>query len=302
MNNALLKEINKCESFYNRVNGFLTDKLDQLLLQQLILIRLVSSLEVFMTAKVRNIFMYDKKPFLKFLSKNLDNREIKTLTQSEVLNSKNISNLHEKIFNKIQTELEWSGFKVICDFYKKYLDIDVSSFVSDTFKSDSFNYIEELHKKRHIIVHALGKDVKIFTNTKGQKKKKTKTICFTSDDFEKIFIIFKDFSEFIMEQVIAILYDENIIMNDYITAEYRFEIKSINDYSKKVMSDSFSFLTQTNDIIILSSILKYRKYIPTDDKWILRICGDGKILRSYRKILKKHEMQGNLVISDFKSF
>ncbi|WP_313002337.1 hypothetical protein [Chryseobacterium gleum] len=124
-------------SLYNRLQTKYPNKLKQLLL-----INLVTSLEVYLTDVILEVFNRDIKPFK--VDENIN------FQRNYLLNLGSIDVLKENIIKKDFRNLTSGGLTQIVKYYKKIFDIDIKSLGID------FNEIEEIHTRRHIYVHRNG--------------------------------------------------------------------------------------------------------------------------------------------------
>lgn len=118
-------------------------------LRELIFVRLISALEVFLTDTIKDIFTYTKVPFM-------DNSSRFSLSQGELLSLESISEIKTKIILKETRKLSSSGFNEIMKYYKKKFNLDLSSFPPG--KAKMIKY----HEIRHLLVHRLGKTDQAF--------------------------------------------------------------------------------------------------------------------------------------------
>jgi len=124
-------------SLYNRLQSKYPNKLKQLLL-----INLVTSLEVYLTDVIFEIFNRDIKPF------KVD--ESISFPRNYLLNLGAIDELKENIVKKDFRNLTSGGLNQIVKYYKKIFDIDIKTL------GINFEEIEEIHTRRHIYVHRNG--------------------------------------------------------------------------------------------------------------------------------------------------
>jgi hypothetical protein len=112
-------------------------------LRETIFVRLISALEVFLIDAVRDIFLARRDLFQ-------SGNKIE-FTFGEVLSATSITEVWTKVINRELRKLHSQGFKEVVKFYNNRLDIDLSTFPS------SISIIQELHDRRHLLVHRLGK-------------------------------------------------------------------------------------------------------------------------------------------------
>lgn len=113
-------------------------------LNEIIFVRLISALEVFLVDIVRDAFLQTKEPFKK--------QDLKfQLSHAKILSIKSTSNFYNKIINKECRKLSSSGFNEIIKYYKKHFNINMVGF------SPGKNKMEEYHARRNLLVHKLGR-------------------------------------------------------------------------------------------------------------------------------------------------
>lgn len=111
-------------------------------LRQLLLINSITSLEVYLTDVVYEVFTRDIKPFK-------EDAPIQ-LQKNYLLNLNSLSELQEKLIRKDIRNLTSGGLQVIDKYYLKLFGVDFKNL------GISYNDIEEIHTRRHLFVHRDG--------------------------------------------------------------------------------------------------------------------------------------------------
>lgn len=127
---------------YQELTGNAGSKLEYFL-RELIHIRIISALEVYLVDNIKYISLHSKQPFK-------SNAKVEITTQ-ELLSYKSTSAIFEKIINKECRQLSGSGYKKICKFYKDKLNIDIAN------TAPGYSIMMEYHDRRHLLVHRLGR-------------------------------------------------------------------------------------------------------------------------------------------------
>jgi hypothetical protein len=112
-------------------------------LRETILIRVISSLEVFLLDMVREVFLARRDLFH-------SNERRLDFSYGELLSASSVTELWSKVINKDVRNLQNQGFKEIVKFYQNRLKIDLTGF------EFCMGKLEEFHDRRHIFVHRLG--------------------------------------------------------------------------------------------------------------------------------------------------
>jgi len=112
-------------------------------LRKTLLVRLISSLEVFFLDVVREVFLARRDLF------HTDSKRLE-FSYGELLSVGSVTDLWSKVINRDIRNLQNQGFKEIVKFYKGRLGIDFAGCEIPMAK------LEEFHDRRHILVHRLG--------------------------------------------------------------------------------------------------------------------------------------------------
>src|SRR5258708_6701817 len=105
-------------------------------LRETVLVRLISSLEVFLLDVVRDVFLA-RRDLFHTDSKRLD------FSYGELLSASSVTELWSKVINKDIRSLQNQGFKEIAKFYRTRLKIDLTG------RGIPMYRLEEIHKLRH---------------------------------------------------------------------------------------------------------------------------------------------------------
>lgn len=143
------------ESQKNKLRKQSTRNNTESLLRELILVRSISALEIFLTDAIRDVFVVTKVPFM-------DKSVRIELSQEDLIANNSPAKIFNRIINKETRQLTSGGFKEFIKYYKKRFNIDLSSI------SPGYQVMNEYHDRRHILVHRLGQ-------TDEQYRKKYRT-------------------------------------------------------------------------------------------------------------------------------
>jgi hypothetical protein len=119
-------------------------------LRQLILVSSITTLEVFLTDLIGEIFLRDKSPFE-------EQNQIEFM-KGKILNASSIKEIQDEIISRDMRRLTSGGFSDIKKYYLTKFKIDFSKFLVP------INEIEEIHTRRHIHVHRNGVCDKEYAN------------------------------------------------------------------------------------------------------------------------------------------
>lgn len=141
-------------SFFKKNKQFVLNQ--QYFLRELILIRLISALEVYLIENIKyiaanNIFVFKTKEVISF-------------TAEEIISYDNITEIFEKLITSDCRKLSSGGFNKITDYYSSKFKLNISSIFPGQ------KILEEYHDRRHLFVHRLGKTDEYYRNKYNLKK------------------------------------------------------------------------------------------------------------------------------------
>lgn len=147
-------------------------------LDEMVLIRLVSLLEVYLVRMIETCFFYNKNLFLE--------KGKYEINISELL-LKNKETLEQEYLNSILDKSGRLGFVEIEKVYKNKFSINFKEFNT---KNYNYKHLKKLHDTRHLIIHKLGRVDEKYISDYGYTAKKIKLT------IEEIFVYFELVNEF----------------------------------------------------------------------------------------------------------
>ncbi|MDG5854384.1 hypothetical protein [Clostridium beijerinckii] len=249
-------------------------------IKDLIVIRVISALEVFLVDSIAEVFVVNKNPFI--TKKNSD--KVIELRESEILAKDSLSYIYSKIINDISSNLHRQGFKEISKYYNNILKINFNNF---RYKINDMEYgkerIERLHDVRHVLVHRLGVTDSVYRNKFNEDNKK---IHISEEELLNMFKYILGFAKYVNDNL-EILYfnDQNIYKEkkDYI--ENNIIVEKPYDSINKYIDLKFNFIVD-GQVCIVKDILNSFRY-GKNYEIILNISGDDIIINKYTSILKR---------------
>jgi len=176
-------------------------------LHEIVFVRAVSALEVFLIDLIRDTFLESKVPFKK--------QDITyQFSQAELLSLKSTSEIFARIIKKECRKLSSGGFIDIIKYYKRHFEIDLADFAPGKSK------MEEYHDRRHLLVHGLGK-----TDQQYREKYNTTKQGITIDEvyFNDCINDFRNFSRMVNNQ-----------LNYQLKNEFNPKTKKVKSFERKV--------------------------------------------------------------------
>lgn len=274
------QEIFKTEK--NRINGFLNfepvtnefivrnfEQNIPYLGRELLYIRVVSALEVFLVQSVRDIFKQTTLPF------RSDNKKVE-LNHSQILEFTNLRQLRNHLLHKETRPLSSLGYEDVVKYYKQQLGLDISSL------GPGLNKMKYYHQVRHILVHRLGKADKHF------KKQYDFTKTYLQIDEKLLIALFNDVYvyAFQVSQAIKSLINSHKIIKVY--KEFKGDRFRIEFDSK--INDKVNFLEPEYHFWVGDEIYYLEdlgiKVISKGARHIVEVWGETEILRAYKRSIK----------------
>lgn len=246
-------------------------------LREILLIRLISNLEVFLIKAIREIFLHRKDLFHK--------DGVIEFNHSELLSAESISQLWTKLINKECRNLQNQGFKEVTKYYAKTFNIELHR------SEVSLKNIEKLHDIRHLLVHRLGV---VDTEFSHKYNTKIKSVTISETEFYECCENLKKLAEFIKlkyEEIIAQKATSGKKTNSS-TANYT--ISFLTPTSEFLTSDNYSFLSKEK-YLMLKDVLSSR--IKNESSVLLELVGHKDDLIAYENSLKQYITAGNIEIT-----
>lgn len=255
----------------NKDNKFVSRKRNHQHLTEIVFVRVVSVLEVFLIDLVKEVFLQNKEPFKK-------QDIILTFPQSELLSYKSATEIYNKIINRECRKLSSGGFSDVVKYYKNIFGIDLTSFYP------GFKIMEKYHDCRHLLVHRLGK-----TDQSFRLKYNTKKQFLTVDEYYLMNCIkdFKLFGEKVNEHIKIALETKfnNEKQRKDVETSLQLKVTFLSTNSSKYFEKNFEFWVNDR-LYSFEDILDNKSYIaPNVAKYI--ISGTFVVVNMFLKILRK---------------
>ena len=254
-------------------------------LAEIVFVRAVSALEVFLVDLIRDVFLANKEPFKK-------QDIVIQFTQAELLSIKSPAEVFNKVINKECRKLTSGGFIDIIKYYKKHFNIDLSGFAPGKSK------MEEYHDRRHLLVHRLGK-----TDQQYRDKYNTSKSGISIDDSYLLdcFADFVAFSEMVNNQVIYKLkndFEEKKKKEIITERKLTIVIELLKDVIPECLEPNFEFWAG-DEFSMLSDILDSKKQIEPN-KVELKISGTFRQIKSYTRLIRREQRQKVIILETVK--
>jgi hypothetical protein len=240
-------------------------------LNEILYVRIISALEVFLIDIIRDIFLITKEPF-----KRNDLRL--ELNHAELLSISSTAEISSKIINKECRKLTSAGYEDIVKYYRRHFNIDLDSFAPGKTK------IEEYHDRRHILVHRLGKTDAEFRKKYNYSKN---GISIDEDYLFNSIENFKGFASLINSQVKYYLKNEIpaiIAKNEKVERRVKLEIRDCDELPD-FFNDNFEFWVD-DEFRMLKDIIIRREYQSPKD-FDITIAGTFREIKSFMTVVRR---------------
>lgn len=277
---TLMNEIGftqKVPSYYKIKGSGISE--NQKNLSEIIFVRFVSALEVYLVDQVRDVFIITKEPFKRQNSKP-------EFSQAELLSMKSPADIFDKIINKETRKLSSGGFNEIMKYYKIHFQLNLAEIFPGKSK------MEEYHQRRHLLVHRLGKTDQHYRDKFNYKSNR---ISVDEIYLQECFEDFKKFSEILNEKLKEKIKGNFIINKPKDKPEAKSDILVlILKGEPSIFESNFEFWAG-DQLCMFSNILDKRI---NDNERCFRILlsGTNVQMSSYSTILKKEVDRGKIKI------
>jgi hypothetical protein len=238
--------------------------------RELIYIRIVSALEVFLIQAIRDVFKHTTEPFF-------SNEKTIELNHSQILNFDSLSELKNMLLQRETRPLSSGGFDDVVKYYKKQLKIDISGLGPGVTKMKYY------HQIRHILVHRLGKVDKQF------KKQNNYTKAYLQIDELLLINVLNDMYDYALKvsEAVQVLIDKHRRLTVHKAFKgQRYHIGFDSKINDKVgfVDPKFHFWVG-DDIFYLQDI--GLKITIKGSRYEMEIWGENEVVTAYRKRIKK---------------
>ena len=247
-------------------------------LRELLFIRIVSALEVYLVDTVRDTFVVTKVPFMTLPGQI-------TFAPGELLSMDSTSQLFSKLINTECRKLTSGGFSVITTFYQNRLHCDISSV------PPGLTAMEEYHDRRHLLVHRRGK---IDPQYRHKYACEARQLTVSADYISSCLHDFAQFVDGLQLQLNKWREPRTAITATLPELRQTFAITHDPVEEPPVLLPSFQFLVQDN-LFSMRDILA-QKHTTTDGQCELTLAGTAKAVRVYARILKGHANAGRITV------
>ncbi|WP_269537244.1 hypothetical protein [Cerasicoccus fimbriatus] len=208
-------------------------------LTELILIRTISALEVYLIDLIKDVFLVTKAPFK-------DKSVTHEFSQEELIALNNPAKIFNRIISKETRKLSNGGFSEIIKYYKKRFDIDIGSI------TPGISIMREYHDRRHILVHRLGN-----TDTKYRRDYETeeRKISVSQEYIDTLLLDVEQFAEKLHHEIFKLI--SSVTVSDKKTERSRYivDVSFLGDSIPSCLQADFQFWSD-DELVVLSDILK----------------------------------------------
>ncbi|MFA6999794.1 MAG: hypothetical protein WC241_01625 [Candidatus Paceibacterota bacterium] len=239
-------------------------------LRELIFVRAISALEVFLIDTVKEISSITSEPF-----KSDD--EIIKFTKNQILSFKSPLDILGIVVKKECRKLNNGGFNEITKFYCNKLDIDYRKF------SCGISKLEEYHDYRHLIVHRLGEtDIEFKHKYSSSLKKIDINGIYLEKSLNDINSFVNQINLELSKKYLGV--DINSIITKTSNSTRVCVIENNKNIINCVFDDNYKFSVEGVPFI-LKDILHNRVY--KNENVVLSITGSRNVLDKYIEIIKE---------------
>jgi len=245
--------------------------------RELVFVRMISALEVFLVDNVKEVFLITKVPFKRNIMINM--------TQGELLSTESVSEIQSKIINKECRNLHREGFNEIAKYYLRTFGMQFNNY------HPGIVQLEEYHERRHLLIHQMGRTDQKYRGKHGTKSKK---ITVDEDYLLECLQSLLTFASAVNGALEKNFSRDNLPPKQRSPFFYNFTVGVEAGVDYDFLSPSFEFwagerLASLNDVLLSMNYLD-------EDRVEIRLRGDREIIRHYIKVLRTSKKRGELVI------
>lgn len=246
-------------------------------LREIVFVRIISALEVYMKDSILDVFKKTKTPF-KIKEKKL------TFNHNELLSMNSTADIFSKLIQDQLRKLKNGGLEELVLYYKDVFKINIEK------NTDVYRRLIKYHKQRHLLIHQLGKV------DDDYRKKYSYEFSYLNIDELTLLECFEDFTNFVnsieasLKEMIKIDFGK-IKSPTKIEKQYRIKVGILKG-NPEILKDEFEFSVD-DKFFTLSKILRDRD--PIDAKnVILNIAGKLLEVEQYKMLLEKEASRNKI--------
>lgn len=250
-------------------------------LRELVFVRMISALEVFLVDNVKEVFLITKVPFKRDIMINM--------TQGELLSTESLLQIQSKIINKESRNLHSGGFNEIAKYYLRTFGMQFNNY------QPGIVQLEEYHERRHLLIHQMGRTDQKYRDQHGTKSKK---ITVDEDYLLECLQSLLTFASAVNEALEKNFSRDNLPPKQRSPFFYSFTVGVEPGVDYDFLSPSFEFWVGER-LASLNDILTSMNYVD-EDKVEIKLRGNRDIIKNYIKVLREYKKRGELEISEQK--
>jgi len=237
-------------------------------LNEIVFIRVISGLEVYMKDSILEIFRKNKLPF-KNLKKDLK------FDYNELLSFKSTADIVNKLIKTELREVKNGGISELVRYYNSTFGLEVN------IDSPEFKKLLKYHDQRHILVHRLGKTDEVY------RKKYGSNIFTISIDEDYLMTCIDDFNAFgnKIEELLDLKFKDEYYRTQQSKKpekQIRFSVEILKG-KPEIFNFNYEFWIDEQPVMF-GNILRDREDIDTK-KFIISIAGKNREIENYIKIV-----------------
>lgn len=238
-------------------------------IREVLIIRIVSTLEVFLIETLREIFLSRKDLF--------QNGKVIDFTYNELLSNTKITQVWSKILNKECRNLQNQGFLEFKKYYLKNMGIDFNRYPG------GISFLEQIHDIRHLLVHQLGKIDRQYAHKYNESAKQ---IRINETDFREYIGSICSFAEYIAAESANLINKTEQKEQSSELLSYFIAITLLDEEARLLFQRDYTFFTN-DELVRFSDIAVSVQMNGYAVK--MELSGDATAIKEYRKILKRYE-------------
>ncbi|MBV9865488.1 MAG: hypothetical protein JO316_09075 [Abitibacteriaceae bacterium] len=251
-------------------------------LREILLIRVISALEVFLVDTIREVFTVRRDLFHK--------NDTIQYSYGQILSFESISEIATQLINKECRALQNAGFAKVIAYYQKYLDIKFEKSGLD------LKELQEYHERRHLMVHRLGRtDEKYRHDYSSTDKQLSVNKRYIIHCFETV----RAFAEFVYTETKSLRRQNTLTRQrkEPTTIAYA-NVLPLNGRGAKVIHMNYTFAAE-EEILVVKDIV-FSKVPHPNGSYTLGLHGSVKQVDAYLQYLQHSENKQRLKLVDFK--
>jgi hypothetical protein len=247
-------------------------------LRETIFVRLVSVLEVFLMDVIRDVFLSKRDLF--------HSDTIIRYSYRELLSLKSIADIYNRLISRETRTLQNQGFEKVAKYYESRFGIVLAG------ENTTQIFFEELHDRRHLLVHRLGETDSAYRHKYNSKERK---VTIDEDYLYEAFIAIDNLAKKVAGQSLILINNEYSEEFKVMECEATIKAEIVSKACTELFKPKYVYSCQTGIVLLKDIIISIEE---AGNLVSMKVGGTKEQIQGYIKILRNLSKSGAINLID----